>query len=70
MATSHTRPASDPDETMARLGAGNFMVMLNRDDYWQCAFVIAKGSADRLKAQQRHDGLRPDILAAGYRGRS
>ena len=25
-----SRPASDPDETMARLGVGNFMVMLNR----------------------------------------
>jgi len=32
-----SRPASDPEETMARLGAGNFMVMLNRGDYWQCA---------------------------------
>jgi 2-polyprenyl-6-methoxyphenol hydroxylase-like FAD-dependent oxidoreductase len=25
--------------------------MFNRGEYWQCAYVIAKGSADRLKAQ-------------------
>ena len=25
--------------------------MLNRDDYWQCAFVIPKGSADNLMKQ-------------------
>ncbi|MGH6845370.1 MAG: FAD-dependent monooxygenase, partial [Methylocella sp.] len=27
------------------------LVVFNRGDYWQCAYVIAKGSADRLKAQ-------------------
>jgi 2-polyprenyl-6-methoxyphenol hydroxylase-like FAD-dependent oxidoreductase len=25
--------------------------VFNRGEYWQCAYVIAKGSADRLKAQ-------------------
>lgn len=44
-----SRPPGDPEETMARLGAGNFLVMLNRDDYWQCAFVIAKGDADKVR---------------------
>src|SRR5207247_6231876 len=25
------------------------MVMLNRDDYWQCAYLIRKGDLDRIK---------------------
>lgn len=45
------RPASDPGETMARLGAGRFLVMLNRNDYWQCAFVIHKGGDAELRAK-------------------
>jgi 2-polyprenyl-6-methoxyphenol hydroxylase-like FAD-dependent oxidoreductase len=35
---------------MGRFDRGSILVMLDRGDYWQCAFVIAKGSADRLKA--------------------
>ena len=42
--------ASDSDETMARFERGRFMVMIFRGDYWQCAYVIPKGSADEIKA--------------------
>jgi len=42
--------ASDSAETMGRFDRGSILVMLNRGDYWQCAYVIAKGSADTLKA--------------------
>jgi 2-polyprenyl-6-methoxyphenol hydroxylase-like FAD-dependent oxidoreductase len=56
-----SRPASDPEETMARLGAGNFMVMLNRGDYWQCAFVIPKGDADKVR-QRGLFAFRRDIV--------
>jgi 2-polyprenyl-6-methoxyphenol hydroxylase-like FAD-dependent oxidoreductase len=31
--------------------AGVMMVMLNRDDYWQCAYVIPKGGIDRIKVK-------------------
>jgi 2-polyprenyl-6-methoxyphenol hydroxylase-like FAD-dependent oxidoreductase len=41
---------SDPDETMGRFDAGRIVVMIDRGDYWQCAYVIAKGSAETLKA--------------------
>ena len=30
---------------------GAMMVMIDRSDYWQCAFLIPKGSAEALKAQ-------------------
>lgn len=43
------RPA-DSAETMGRFDRGSILVMLNRGDYWQCAYVIAKGSAGTLKA--------------------
>ena len=46
-----SRASSDPEATMARFDRGSIMVMLNRGDYWQCAFVIAKGSLQSL--QQR-----------------
>jgi len=30
--------------------SGRILVMIDRGDYWQCAFVIPKGKADELKA--------------------
>jgi 2-polyprenyl-6-methoxyphenol hydroxylase-like FAD-dependent oxidoreductase len=41
-----------PDEERAvagRLGAGRVLVMLDRGDYWQIAFVIAKGTAGEIR---------------------
>jgi 2-polyprenyl-6-methoxyphenol hydroxylase-like FAD-dependent oxidoreductase len=42
---------SDTAETMGRFDRGSILVMLDRGDYWQCAYVIAKDSADKLKAE-------------------
>src|SRR6516162_5437942 len=38
-----SREPSDCAEPLGRIVAGKMMVMLNRGDYWQCAFLIAKG---------------------------
>jgi 2-polyprenyl-6-methoxyphenol hydroxylase-like FAD-dependent oxidoreductase len=38
-----SRQPSDPRATLGRFRAGKILVTLDRDDYWQCAFVIAKG---------------------------
>ncbi len=46
-----SRRAGDPELPLGRFVRGLIFVMLNRGDYWQCAYVIAKGSLDRLKAQ-------------------
>jgi 2-polyprenyl-6-methoxyphenol hydroxylase-like FAD-dependent oxidoreductase len=40
---------SDPSATQAVFGPGRLMVMLNRGDYWQCAYVINKGAADEVR---------------------
>jgi 2-polyprenyl-6-methoxyphenol hydroxylase-like FAD-dependent oxidoreductase len=44
-------PARDPSTTGAILRPGAMLVTLNRDSYWQCAFVIPKGSLEHLQAQ-------------------
>ena len=46
-----SRKESDSTETFGHLGAGRMMVMLNRNEYWQCAYVIPKGAIDRVKAK-------------------
>ena len=43
----------DPDRVFGYLTAGHLFVMLNRGDYWQCAFVIPKGGYE----EQRRRGL-------------
>ena len=44
-----SRRPGDSEDTMARFDSGSILVMLNRGDYWQCAFVIAKGGLAGLK---------------------
>jgi 2-polyprenyl-6-methoxyphenol hydroxylase-like FAD-dependent oxidoreductase len=46
-----SRQQSDTDESQGRFDGGRVFVMLNRGDYWQCAFVIAKGSFERLRRE-------------------
>ena len=41
----------DPAEFMGRFDVGSILVLLDRGDYWQCAYVIAKGSAETVRAQ-------------------
>ena len=44
-----SRKSGDPDETFGHIEDGCMMVMLNRNDYWQCAYVISKGSAEEVE---------------------
>jgi 2-polyprenyl-6-methoxyphenol hydroxylase-like FAD-dependent oxidoreductase len=43
------KKAGDPDQSMGRFVAGHILVLIDRGDYWQCAFLIAKGSLDRTR---------------------
>ncbi|HEY1311243.1 MAG TPA: FAD-dependent oxidoreductase, partial [Pseudolabrys sp.] len=45
------RNTSDGDEVVGHIESGRMLVMLNRDDYWQCAYVIPKGSADAVRSR-------------------
>ena len=39
------------NETGGTIGAGTFVVQIDRGDYWQCAFVVAKGAADDIRSK-------------------
>jgi 2-polyprenyl-6-methoxyphenol hydroxylase-like FAD-dependent oxidoreductase len=41
----------DDGSTLGRIAAGAILVTLDRGEYWQCAFVIAKGGAEALRAK-------------------
>jgi 2-polyprenyl-6-methoxyphenol hydroxylase-like FAD-dependent oxidoreductase len=45
------RRDADETETFGHIEAGVMMIMLNRGDYWQCAYVIPKGGIDRVQAE-------------------
>src|SRR5262245_54421977 len=46
-----SKQPGDPNEVLGRIAAGALMVMLDRGSYWQCAYVIAKGEAERLRGE-------------------
>jgi hypothetical protein len=38
--------ADDGEQTFGHMEARLFLIMIDRGDYWQCAFVIPKGAAE------------------------
>jgi 2-polyprenyl-6-methoxyphenol hydroxylase-like FAD-dependent oxidoreductase len=46
-----SRKGTDDTATFGHIEAGMMMVMLDRGDYWQCAYVIAKGGIEHVKAK-------------------
>src|SRR5207244_6270740 len=44
-----SRASDDPRQSFGYIGAGHFMVLLDRGDYWQCGFVIPKGKFDEIR---------------------
>lgn len=43
--------AADPDKTTFYFRAGHVVILLDRGDYWQIAYIIPKGGLDAIKAQ-------------------
>jgi 2-polyprenyl-6-methoxyphenol hydroxylase-like FAD-dependent oxidoreductase len=56
------REPGDPDETLGRFHTGKILITLNRGDYWQCAYVISKGSFTAIE-QKGLPAFREDIAA-------
>jgi len=46
-----SRHDADSAEAFGHMEAGVMLVMLNRNDYWQCAYVIPKGGYEAIKAK-------------------
>jgi 2-polyprenyl-6-methoxyphenol hydroxylase-like FAD-dependent oxidoreductase len=65
-----SRKLTDPEGLIGNLGAGVVFVMIDRDDYWQCAFVIPKGGIDDIHARGLpafRDGIRSLVPFVGDR---
>lgn len=45
------RSSDDPEDTFAIIDRGHMMVLLNRNDYWQTAYVVPKGGDKMLRVQ-------------------
>jgi 2-polyprenyl-6-methoxyphenol hydroxylase-like FAD-dependent oxidoreductase len=43
------KKTSDPDESMGRFEPRRIVVLIDRGEYWQCAFLIPKGGFDETK---------------------
>ena len=52
----------DPEQTFGHVEAGRVFVMLDRGDYWQCAFVIPKGGIEEIR-QRGLGALREEIAS-------
>jgi 2-polyprenyl-6-methoxyphenol hydroxylase-like FAD-dependent oxidoreductase len=46
-----TKRSEDPHETFGYIRDGRIMALIDRGAYWQCAYVIPKGTLAELKAQ-------------------
>ena len=44
-----SKKQDDPEQSFGFFQHGKLLVLLDRDDYWQCGFVIPKGGLDEIK---------------------
>lgn len=44
-----SRRPNDPGQTFGRVDMGRVLVLIDREDYWQLAYVIPKGTADKVR---------------------
>ena len=46
-----SRQPGDDEAVAGRFGRGHLLVTIDRGDYWQCAYVVPKGSDARIRAE-------------------
>jgi 2-polyprenyl-6-methoxyphenol hydroxylase-like FAD-dependent oxidoreductase len=57
------KPRATENESTGVVVPGRIMALIDRGDYWQCAFVFAKGTADEVRARGI-ERFRADVAAA------
>src|SRR5215472_4361353 len=57
-----SRRPTDRGQTFGHIVAGKMLVLLNREDYWQCAFVIPKGKGEEVR-QKGLESFREQIVS-------
>ncbi|MEJ0078638.1 MAG: FAD-dependent oxidoreductase [Alphaproteobacteria bacterium] len=55
--------ASDPDQSRGKFEAGRIFVLIDRGDYWQCAYVIPKGTIEDIR-RAGLDAFRQGVIAS------
>jgi len=45
-----SRRPDDPEQSMGRFAAAQIFIMISRGEYWQCGYVIPKGSIEQIRA--------------------
>src|SRR3546814_14066282 len=58
------KTAAPDNETMGVFEAGRLFVLIDRRDYWQCAFVFPKGRAEEIR-DEGIDAFRKRVAAGG-----
>src|SRR5207249_2951389 len=56
-----SRGPDDPQQTMGRFDVGRIFIMINRGEYWQCGYVIPKGSVEEIR-QRGLETFRSDVV--------
>jgi 2-polyprenyl-6-methoxyphenol hydroxylase-like FAD-dependent oxidoreductase len=46
-----SRRPDDPGQSLGRIGAGRILVLIDRGDYWQVAYVIPKGGYEAIRSR-------------------
>ena len=46
-----SKTETDPQQTLGKFDHGRIMILIDRDTYWQCAYVIIKGDFENIKAK-------------------
>jgi 2-polyprenyl-6-methoxyphenol hydroxylase-like FAD-dependent oxidoreductase len=57
-----SRRAGDPGQTLGRAASGKVFIMIDRNEYWQCGFVIPKGAAEETR-NRGIEKFREEIIA-------
>jgi len=63
-----SRRPDDYAEAFGHFEAGGILIMVDRGDYWQCAYVIQKGSADELMKRDIADFHRMILALSPWLG--
>jgi 2-polyprenyl-6-methoxyphenol hydroxylase-like FAD-dependent oxidoreductase len=61
-----SRKPEDPPETLGRVRSGAIFVMLNRNEYWQCGYIIPKGQLEELKKEGIEEFRKKVVLSAPF----
>ena len=57
-----SRRSNDGEQTLGRIIKGKMIVMLNRGDYWQCAYLIRKNDLAQIK-QRGLESFHGDVVS-------